>query len=112
MSILSSNAPAIPSKTEAARELASAHRAVDNGITLIYRLIAPDREDEPSEPIKLLELNQNSVATGIMPVYFPAHPATAVFYPSIIVEIHPCEWSAIEAGRLPLPNKWRLGEQL
>ena len=40
-----------------------------------------------AEPIKLLEVNENTVAAGVMPLYFGPAPASGIPYPSVIVEV-------------------------
>ncbi len=61
------------SKDVVAQRLAEAHYAVEPGIELIIQLVAsPDREADPTEPIKLLEVNQNTTADGVHPVFFGA----------------------------------------
>jgi hypothetical protein len=113
MSAVASNGSSVPSKEAAARQLAEAHRDLDDGITRIHRLLAPaGREADPSEPIKLLEVNRHTPISGIVPVYFGPHPMRNVLYPSIIVEVHPSEWEELELGTLLLPNGWTVGEAL
>jgi len=92
--------------------LAQAHRGLDSGITHIFRVIAPGQESATAEPIKLLEVNQNTTESGILPVFFSAHPATGLHYPSIIVEVHPSEWLQMQAGQLTLPNGWKVDRAL
>jgi hypothetical protein len=112
MSTISHSAVSPPSRDEVAKSLADSHREMDPGITLIYHLIAPEREGDPTEPVKLLEVNQSSTASGILPVYFAPHPATGICYPSIVVELHPSEWEQLQSGQIALPNGWRLDKQL
>lgn len=95
-------------KVSVAMRIASAHRELEPDITSIYRIEAPGREDDPNEPIKLLEINPNTVASGIMPVGLAAHADSGIYFPSVIVEIHPSEWPDLQAGKLALPNGWRL----
>lgn len=72
-------------KDEEARELARKHYQVEAGLTHVIR-IGGDAEVEfrPSEPIKLLEVNENTVPSGIMPIQFGPSPASGVHYPSVI----------------------------
>ena len=76
-------------------------------ITDIFRLMSPEREDLQSEPIKLLEVNPETVPTGITPLAFPPIPASGI-YPSVIVEVTPAEYSRVCTGELPLPFGWQL----
>jgi len=94
-------------KDQAARELANAHYAVDPGIRVIYRLMAPDnKESAPQEPIKLLEVNSNSAPLGIQPVFFG--PDDNIPFPSVIVDIAPVEFDDICTGKQSLPNGWSI----
>jgi hypothetical protein len=100
------------SKEAVAQRLAEAHYAIEPGIELIIQLVAfPDRESDPKEPIKLLEVNQNTTADGIHPVFFGAHAASGIFYPSVIVEVTPEEYEHIRHDPASLPNGWRLDRE-
>lgn len=94
-------------KEAVARTLAARQHDVEPDIELVFRLEAPGREDDPSEPIKLLIVNPNTVATGVMPLQFPRDASRGMYYPCIIVEIHTSEWPELQAGRLELPDGWR-----
>lgn len=99
---------------KAARRLAEAHYQTDSGITQIFRLRrAKDQAEVKSdEPIKLLEINSNTIPSGIMPLQFDPDLASGVAYPSVIVEITPEEFEALRVGKLKLPNDWKLGNLL
>src|SRR5438067_2523387 len=100
------------SRDSVARELAEAHYSVEPGIVRIVRLVAPAvRESASGEPVKLLEVNENTTADGIRPVYFGPHPAKGITYPSVIVEVTPEEFDQIRREPGLLPNDWRLGEE-
>ncbi|NUP98689.1 MAG: hypothetical protein HUU35_02415 [Armatimonadetes bacterium] len=97
------------SKADIARELARTHAGLDPAITLIVRLVA-DREDHGDEPVKLLEVNPATFASGIIPIAFAAD--REVPYPSLVVEVTDTEYDQIRRGELKLPTGWRLGDQL
>jgi hypothetical protein len=98
------------SKQAVAQRLAEAHYAVEPGIERIIQLLAsPEREVDPREPIKLLEVNPNTTASGIHPLFFGPHAAGGIFYPSVIVEVTPAEYEQIQRDADLLPNEWRLG---
>ncbi|MCI0357588.1 MAG: hypothetical protein L0211_03770 [Planctomycetaceae bacterium] len=98
------------SRDDQARSLAAAHYRVESGITDIYRLLAsPEIESRPDEPIKLLEVNQDTIAAGIMPLQFAAAPAEGLHFSSIIVEVAPREFESIRQQELLLPAGWQLG---
>ncbi|MEZ6070564.1 MAG: hypothetical protein R3C10_09890 [Pirellulales bacterium] len=89
--------------------MANAHRQVEPEIAAIYRIVLddPSKENAPNEPVKLLEVNPNSSASGIIPVGLPAHAPSGIFFPSTIVEIHPSEFDAVRNGTTRLPDGWR-----
>lgn len=97
-------------KSDVARLLAEAHRELEPTIRYIVHLIN-DREDDVSEPVKLLEVNPVTSPSGICPIAFAADPPQ-VPYPSVIVEVTEMEFEQIKQGKLPLPAGWRLGETL
>src|SRR5579872_3543849 len=82
----------------AAEQLAKMHYAVEDGLTRVFRITTGKADHEsPNEPIRLLEVNENTVAAGIMPLYFGPAPAIGIKYPSIIVEVTPEEFDRIQA---------------
>ncbi|HSI33300.1 MAG: hypothetical protein ACAI43_11725 [Phycisphaerae bacterium] len=96
-------------KDAVARRLAESHYEIDQSIVEIVRLLAPDRESDVSEPVKLLEVNRDTSLDGIVPVHFGPHAASGTFFPSIIVEVRPEEYEQIQSGQLRLPHGWQLG---
>ena len=96
-------------KEEAAKELASKHYQVEAGLTHIYR-ITGGAEASPAEPIKLLEVNQYTVPSGIMPIQFGPVPDRGIHYPSVIVEVTPEEYQRIRDEELRLPSGWAIGD--
>lgn len=103
----------MPNKDDDARVLAESHYRIEPGITQIFR-VAGDVTDEssPVEPIKLLEVNQYSIPSGIMPLRFDAVPAAGVHYPCVIIEITPEEFVQVQAKTMPLPNGWTVGDPI
>ena len=63
-------------------------------------------------PIKLLEVNENTVPSGVMPIQFGPSLASGIHYSSIIVEVTPDEYEEIQTGKLGLPDGWTLGEEI
>jgi hypothetical protein len=98
-------------KDEVARELANKHYRIEAGLTQIFRITRGDGEVAPAEPIKLLEVNEDTVAAGVMPLHFGPAPASGIPYPSIIIEVTPDELEKIKRQELKLPDGWSLGEQ-
>lgn len=93
---------------EAARRLAEAHYRIEPGISAIYPLASGDAADRT---IRLLEVNVDTFASGIMPVGFGPHPPSGIPFPSVIVEVTPQEFADVKAGKRPLPDGWTLGSE-
>lgn len=97
-------------KEQIAKVLAEAHRNLEPTIERIMRIVGPNEADR-GEPIKLLEVNATTVASGIWPIAFSPAPPD-VPYGSVVVEVTPDEYAAIRARTLPLPSGWSLGDEL
>jgi hypothetical protein len=101
------------SRDEAAHRLAATHYEVEPGMRVIYRVMGPGEDrNGRDEPIKLLEVNEDTVPAGVQPLYFTALPASGIHYPSVIIEVTPEEFEQIKKGELPLPDGWRIDEAL
>src|SRR5262245_37796640 len=99
---------AMATKDEEAIELARIHYEVEEGMTHIFRITGPpEAESSPSEPIKLLEVNESTVPSGVPPLRFGPLSAAGIHYPSVIVEVTPEEYQEIQSEELTLPNGWR-----
>lgn len=99
-----------PSKVETARNLAQQHYEIEPEMVTIFRLEQPGETDR--DPIKLLEVNRETVAAGIMPLGFPPSPAHGERYGTVIVEITPNEFEQLRSGTLTLPHGWRMVEEI
>lgn len=100
-------------KAEVARVLANRHFQAEEGLLRVFRLAGnPETETRPMEPIKLLEVNANTVPSGVLPVRFGPAPASGIPYPFVIVEVSPEEFGKIQTHALSLPPGWTLGEEL
>ncbi|MEX1095008.1 MAG: hypothetical protein WED34_03105 [Planctomycetales bacterium] len=100
-------------KDEAARKLADVHYHIEPGIIRIFKLEeSPEFEELSNTPIKLLEINTETVPSGIMPLHFGPAPASGIPFPSVIVEITPDEFEQLESQRLSLPAGWTIAEEL
>ncbi len=106
------DAGVVAERETVARELASKHYEIEAGLTHIYWITSAREESSKMEPIKLLEVNENTVPSGIMPIQFGPSPASGVYYPSVIVEVTPYEFAKIRSGELRLPEGWSLGEEI
>jgi hypothetical protein len=101
----------MPTRAEVADQLAQTHYAVEPGISHIFRVvIAGSGEDAPDEPIKLLEVNEDTLPYGVRPVYFRPHPSSGIVYPSAIIEITPAEFERLTRGDadIRLPDGWNI----
>jgi hypothetical protein len=99
------------SKDEEARHVAETRYAVEDGLSQVYRLIGPGTtEQDPKEPIKLLEVNADTIAAGIQPIGFPPAPKSGIHFSTIIVAITPDEYSQLRGESLSLPHGWTIGE--
>jgi hypothetical protein len=84
-------------RDEVADDLAAAHFSVEPGISEIIRLVSDEKQEQAAdEPIKLLEVNADTVEAGIQPIYLGTHPPSGIFYPSIIIPITPDEFKRPE----------------
>lgn len=101
------------SKDELAQQLASLHYEDHPGISRIFRVLTADTssEEKPDEPIKLLEVNEDTIAAGIQPLRFGPDPSGGVPYPLIVIELTPEEFEQLNRGGLELPKPWRLGSE-
>jgi hypothetical protein len=100
-------------QVEAAKELATIHYEVEAGLTHIFLLNdKAEAQTIPADTIKLLEVNENTVESGIMPLHFGPAPASGIPFSSIIIEVTPNEFKRIQSNELKLPNGWEIGEAL
>jgi hypothetical protein len=100
-------------KAAVAEELAKKHYEVEEGLTQVFRITTrAEVEASRTEPIKLLEVNENTVESGVMPLHFGPVPASGIPYSSIIIEVTPNEFKKIQSHELKLPEDWEIGEEL
>jgi hypothetical protein len=100
-------------KAEAAMELATIHYEVEAGLTQVFLLNdKAEAQQIAADTIRLLEVNENTVESGIMPLYFGPAPASGIPFSSVIIEVTPNEFKKIQANELKLPNRWEIGEAL
>lgn len=103
----------MPTKDEEALELARTHYQIEPGMIQIFRLTgSAEVEFRPGEPIKLLEVNENTVPYGIMPIHFGPSPASGRNFSMVIVEVTPDEFGKIQDRQLELPHGWEVGEPI
>lgn len=92
-------------KDRAARELIEWHYQVEPELQLVYRVIA-DNEDDPDEPIKLVEINAAAVSTGSFSAFGFA-PTEGFAYHTIIAELTRDELDAL-SSKGKIPPGWNL----
>jgi predicted RNA-binding Zn-ribbon protein involved in translation (DUF1610 family) len=98
---------------EAAKELANLHYEVEAGLTHIFLLNdKAEARTIPVDTIRLLEVNDNTAESGVMPLYFGPAPASGIPFSSIIIEVTPDEFKKIQSNELKLPNGWEIGEEV
>ena len=97
-------------KDQIAARLAETHYILESGIRDIFRIRSDATEDGATDPIKLLEVNADTVPAGILPVYFRPRDDRGIPYPTVIVDITPDEFDRLQARELALPDGWRVGE--
>ncbi len=104
--------PATQTKLETAHTIARWHYDVEPEMRQIY-LLEPVDEDNPREPIKLLEVLEGAIERGIEPVSFPANPGLGIPFSSMIVEVSPSEFKRIDPANIAFRDyKWKLGQEL
>ncbi len=100
-------------RDEEAMDLARKHYEIEPGMTQIFRLTgSADIESRPDEPIKLLEVNENTVPSGIMPIWFGPSPASGRHHSCVILEVTPEEFEKIRGRQWELPNGWKLADAI
>lgn len=104
----------MPTKDQEALELARLHYQIETGLIEIYRIVtgSDDLERLPNEPIKLLEVNENTVPSGVRPIRFGPSPASGLNFASIVVEVTPDEYQRIHSHQPELPHGWKVGDMI
>ena len=98
----------MPNKDEVARELIEHHFAVEPELRAVYRLVSA-RENESDEPIKLLEVNAATPASGSVEVFGFA-PTAEVPFAVHIAEVTPEELEHLKKSPELLPAGWNLAQ--
>jgi hypothetical protein len=100
------------SKLDAAKKLAKQHFKVEPALKKVF-LVEPLKEDDPREPIKLLEIVHGAVERGIEPIAFPSNVGTGVPFPSMIIELSPREFKELKLKNFHFGiSGWKLGAEL
>ncbi|MCP4109126.1 MAG: hypothetical protein GY749_26950 [Desulfobacteraceae bacterium] len=96
-------------REDAARYMVTDLFEMEDSVIEVLRVIS-EGEESPNEPIKLLEVTEMTVKTGIIPVYFG--PSDDNPYPQVIIEITPDEYDDLKSKKITLPYNWSVGELL
>jgi hypothetical protein len=96
----------MPTKDEVVTSLAAQHFRVEPDLSRVVRIVSAN-ENAPDEPIKLLEVNAATVATGSVEAFGFA-PTPAVPFATLIAEVTPEEYARIERNEIRLPEGWSL----
>lgn len=91
-----------------AYDLALRRYEIETGLKTVfyYRGDGPV-DDGDEEPIRLLEVNENTIPSGIMPIQFAPSPEIGIAFPTAIIEVTPEEFEKIERQELALPAGWK-----
>lgn len=93
-------------KRKYALQLARTHAGLENTISAVG-YITSGSENNPQEPIKLLEINSATSASGFFPVTFG--PSDTIPFNRTLVELTPKEAKDLENGKLEgWPDNWKI----
>ena len=93
-------------KMKAAEKLAQIHYESESTSAVYCYSASIAVENEADEPIKLLEVDEDTLPSGIVPLRFGPLPERGITYSSTIIEVTSEEYRQIEAGKLELPQGW------
>lgn len=93
-------------KDAIAERLIRRHFEIAPTLKEVYRFFSGD-EENPYEPIKLLEVNEESVETGRLEA-FEFAPYQDITFPSVMAEVTNTEFKKIHEGLINLPEGWSL----
>lgn len=100
------------SRDDCALGIARAHAEIDDGLLRAYRIFsAEDRIESADVPIRILEVSEDAISAGILPVGFGSDPGSGIPYPLVVVQVTPSEFERLLADDLHLPEGWTLAEE-
>lgn len=111
----------MPNRDEETIELARRHYAIEIGLTDVFVLrdaaeaavVQGSRAAGGNgDTIKLLEVNENTIPSGVVPIQFGPAPESGIHFSSVIIEVTPQEFQRIQASELPLPEGWEIGDRI
>ena len=95
-------------KDKIAQELIDWHFSVDPSIVVVYRIFSPT-EDADDEPIKLLEVSEDTLETGRVDA-FAFGPTEDIGCSTVTACVSGKEIPRIENGEIALPEGWDLSK--
>ena len=90
-------------RRQLALDVARAHKSAGAGVIAVYHYES-SRGEEEGEPVKLLEVSNETVPAGVLPIYL--RPRTDIDLAVVLIELTAEEFQALELGELELPNGW------
>jgi hypothetical protein len=97
-----------PTKADVIHWLVEHHFRIEDGLQHVLVIRGP-RFDDPADPIKLLEVNANTVPTGSV-APFSFSPTKDVPFVTEIAEITPEEFRRLQLNELAMPPGWTLAD--
>lgn len=97
------------SKAETTKRLIEIHSAVEIGFVKAIRYFN-ENENDPNEPIKLLEVHEYTIESGIQVLGFGPSSKSGIMWPVHIVEVSPNEYLKVCKGELFLPKSWKTND--
>lgn len=94
-------------KDKVAKDLIDWHFRVEPGMRAVYRMLSLD-EDSEDEPIKLLEVSEDTLDTGRVDA-FVFGPTEDIPCSTVIAIVSGHEMEQITSGQIKLPEGWDLG---
>jgi len=88
------------------KDLVDWYFEVDPATSMVYMFVS-ENEDSPEEPLKLLQVNDETMETGRVDAFLFAGTEETPFFTAIAL-VTPDEMKRIEAGEIALPEGWEL----
>lgn len=87
-------------RDQAVKRFVAEHFKAEKGLRMVVLYSRPDDDVQ-----RLIEVNDATIPTGaVMPFLF--EPSAGVPWRTLIADVTPDEWEAIQARKIPLPNGW------
>jgi len=93
-------------RLEEAKRLAQIHYESGSTSQVYIATSSTGGQENPEDPIKLIEVNDDTLPSGIVPLQFGPLPNLGITHVSTIIEVTGEEFQQIESGELQLPPGW------